>query len=101
MNLQDLLTATKIRSIDHHMSVEPSRSKKSRIQDFRPVRGCHDDHANIRVEPVHLCKKLVQGLFLLVMPAHGVNPSRLSEGIELVDKDDAGRLVLGLTKEVP
>ena len=52
------------------------------------------------VEAVHLDKQLIQRLLTLVVPSERKAPA-LADGVELVDKDEAGRLFTGLLEHVP
>ena len=50
---------------------------------------------------VHLGEELVQGLLPLVIAAHAGAVPLFADGVDFVDKDDAGGLLLGLFEEVP
>ena len=72
------------------------------VEHLGPVGGGHDDDALGGVEAVHLGQDLVERLLALVVAAHdpGGARARLADGVQLVDEDDAGRLLLGLLEEV-
>src|SRR2546428_623785 len=75
---------------------------KHKIQDLGAVRRGNEDHAFRGVEAVHLGEELVQGLLALVVAADepgGARP-RLADRVQLVDEDDARRLVLRLLEQV-
>ena len=56
-----------------------------------------DDNARIGLEAVHLRQKLVQRIFALVVAREsGVLAAGAADGVDLVDEDDAGSLLLGL-----
>ena len=40
--------------VDHDLTVETARTQQRRIEDVRPVRRGDEDHAVVRLEPVHL-----------------------------------------------
>ena len=51
------------------------------------------------VESVHLGEQLIEGLLPLVVPAGDrADAARLAQGVELVDEDDAGCLLLAWAK---
>ena len=54
----------------------------------------------LRVEAVHLRQQLVERLLALVVPGEVARPARLADRVELVDEDDARRLLLRLLKQV-
>ncbi len=101
MDLQYLLPADDIGSIDHDMPVKPSWSEESGVEDLRPVGGGHDDDPCIGLETIHLRKELVESLFLFIVSAHRVHPPCLSKRIQFIDEDNTGRIGLGLGKEIP
>jgi hypothetical protein len=98
---QDLLAAVEVGSVDHDLPIESSGAEQRGIQDLGTVRRRHEDHALLRVEAVHLREQLIQRLLALVMPTHdGSHSTGLAKRIELVDEDDAGRVSLGLRKQI-
>ena len=60
----------------------------------------HHDHAAVGVEAVHLDQQGVERLLALVVAADVAAAAGLAEGVELVDEDDAGGLLLGLLEHV-
>ena len=102
MDLEDGLPTSQIRPVHDHLAVEPPRANQRRVQNVRTVGGGHDDHALGGVEAVHLRQQLVERLLALVVTADEAAGAgaRLADGVQLVDEDDAGRLVLGLLEEV-
>src|SRR5574337_1286258 len=100
MHLKDLLPSLDIGAVEGHLSVETPGAEQGRIKNFRSVGRGHDDNTLVCVEAVHLHQQLVQGLLTFIMSAHRVQPTSLSERIQLVDKDDAWGLFLSLGKEV-
>ena len=100
---QDRLPAAHVRPIHEHLTIEAPGPKECRVQDLGPVRGRHDDDALGGVEPVHLDQELVERLLALVVAPDeaGRAGAALADGVQLVDEDDAGRLLLGLLEEIP
>ena len=66
-----------------------------------PVGGGHDDHPFAGVEAVHFGQHLVQGVFPFFRAPHGRKAPGLADGVQFVDEDDAGGLLLGRGKEIP
>ena len=101
VDAQDLLAARQVRPVDHDLPVEPSWPEERRVEDVGAVgRGEHDDAA-LGVEAVHLDEELVEGLLPLVVPAAEACTALPTDGVDLVHKDDARRVLLGLLEEVP
>ena len=54
----------------------------------------------VRLEPVHLDQKLIERLLALVIAAAEAGAAVAADGIDLVDEDDARRVLLGLLEHV-
>ena len=75
------------------------RAQQRLVEGLRAVGGRQHDDALVVVEAVHLGEELVQRLLALVVGRErGVAP--LAHGVDLVDEDNAGRLLVGLLEEV-
>ena len=59
-----------------------------------------EDHALVRLEPVHLDQQLVEGLLALVMTAAEAGATMTSDRVDLIYEDDAGRVLLALHEQV-
>jgi len=100
VDAQDGQAAVEVGRVEQHLAVEAPGAQQRSVQDLRPVGGREHDHAGVGLEAVHLHEELVQRLLaLLVHLAHG-DAAGATDGVELVDEDDAGRLLLGLLEEV-
>ena len=67
MYLEYFLSLLKIRKFDVNLSVKTSCTHKSLVKNVGTV-GCgKDDYARVRTETVHLCKKLIKGVFTLIV----------------------------------
>jgi len=99
---EDRLASTDIGLVHDDLAVEAASPKERGVEDLRAVGGGHDDDALGGVEAVHLDEELVQRLLALVVTTDeaGRAPAGLPDGVQLVDEDDAGRLLLGLLEEV-
>merc|ERR1719353_1092966 len=67
------------------------------------VGGGDDDDARVALEAVHLCEDLVERLLALVVaaahPPAGGARALAADGVDLVDEDDARRVLLRLAEE--
>ena len=97
---QDGLPAREVGRADRDLPVEPARPQQRRVQDVRPVGGGDQDDAALGVEAVHLDQQLVQRLLALVVPAAHAGAALPADGVDLVDEDDARRVLLGLLEQV-
>ena len=100
VHLEDLLAATDIRQTDHHLAVEATGAQQRRVEHVRTVGGGDDDDAIVGLEAVHFHQQLVQGLFALVVSAAQTGTPVATDGVDLVDEDDAGGVLLGLFEHV-
>ena len=87
-------------TVDDDLSVEAARAEERRVEHVRPVRRGEKDDALVRLEPVHLDEKLVQRLLALVVSAAETGASHPTDGVHLVDEDDARGVGLALLEEV-
>ena len=101
MDLQDFLTPLKIRKLNRDPSVKTSRTKKCRVKGIRSVGSCQDHNTLGTVKTIHLCQKLVQCLFtLIVSAAHSGAVTFLADGIDLINKYNTWCFLLGLFKKI-
>ena len=84
----------------HDLPVEAARAQQRRIEHVGPVGGGDDDDAFVGLEAVHLDEQLVQRLLALVVAAAEAGAAVTADGVDLVDEDDAGRVLLGLLEHV-
>ncbi len=95
-----MLATTDIGKRHHHLAVEAARAQQRRVEHIGTVGGGDDDDAFIGLEAIHLDQQLVQRLLALVVAAAHAGAARTTHGIDLVDEDDAGCLLLGLLEHV-
>mmetsp|Transcript_43842 Transcript_43842/g.95453 ORF Transcript_43842/g.95453 Transcript_43842/m.95453 type:complete len:297 (+) Transcript_43842:461-1351(+) len=103
MHTEDGQTAACIRQIHAHKAVEAARSKQSLVENLRPVGGANNDHrlARTGVQTIHGRQHLVQRLFCFLVSSgpEEVATSACTQCVNLVDEDDARRLLLGALEE--
>ena len=100
VDVEDRLAARHVGVADGDLAVETARTQKSRVEDVGPVGGRDQDDAGTLTESVHLDEQLVEGLLALVVSAAQAGAALTSDGVDLIDEDDAGAVVLGLLEHV-
>ena len=100
MDFEDLFSSCDVGPADDDLPVESARSEQGRIQDVRTVGGCQDDDPRVLGKAVHLDQELVQGLLTFIVAAAQARATLTAYGVDLVDKDDAGGILLGLFEQV-
>ena len=100
MHLEDLLAADDVGVRHHDLAVEAAGPQQRRIEHIGPVGRGDQDDALVRLEAVHLDQQLVQRLLALVVAAAEAGAAMAADRVDLVDEDDAGRVLLGLLEHV-
>ncbi len=100
VHLEDLLAAAHVGQRHHHLAVETAGAQQRRVEHVGTVGGGDDDDALVAFETVHLHQQLVEGLLALVVTAAEAGAAVAADGVDLVDEDDAGRVLLGLLEHV-
>ena len=100
MNREDLLTAKSIGKTHLNPSIEAAWSCQRRIQNINSVGGCQENHAGVFSEAIHLREQLIQGLLTLVIATANAGTALTTDGIDLIDEHDAGRLLLGFFEQI-
>ena len=100
MHLENRLTSAHIRLVHNDLTIEAARTQESRIEDIRTVRRRDDDDSLVRGKPIHLHEQLVERLFALVVPAAKSCPTLPSNGVNLIDEDNAWCGLLRLFKQI-
>jgi hypothetical protein len=97
---QDAFAALDVGTVDDDAAVEAAGPQQRRIEHVGPVGGRDEDDALVRLEAVHLDEQLVERLLALVVPAAEPGAAMAADGVDLVDEDDAGRVLLALLEQV-
>ena len=100
VHAQDLLAAAHVRQRHHDLAVEAARAQQRRIEHVGTVGRGDDDDAFVAFEAVHLDQQLVQRLLALVVTAAEAGAAMAADRVDLVDEDDAGRVLLRLLEHV-
>ena len=99
VQLQDLQARRLVGPVDEHVAIEAPGAQQRGIENLGAVGRRHQDHADARVEAVQLDEQLVQRLLALLVRDRA-DAARLAQGVQLVDEDDARRLLLRLFEQV-
>jgi hypothetical protein len=89
-----------VRVAHGHLTIETARTQQGRVQHVGAVGRRDDDDAFVRFEAVHLDQQLVERLFALVIAAAETGAAMTADSVDLVDEDDAGRVLLRLLEHV-
>ena len=100
MDAQDFFAAAHVRTRHHHAAVEAAGAQQRRIEHVGTVGGGDQDDAFVGFEAVHLDQQLVQRLLALVVSAAEAGATVTSDGVDFVDEDDAGSILLALLEQV-
>ena len=100
MDLKDAFTSAQIGRGDDDLPVESSWTEQGGVKDVRSVRSRNEDDSFVGFKAVHLNKELVEGLLPFVVPAAETGAALTSDGIDLIDEDEAGGIFFALRKQV-
>ncbi len=100
MDAQDLLPPVHVRVGHHDLAVEAAGTQQGGVEHVGAVGGGDQDDALVRFEPVHLDEELVEGLLALVIAPAQACAAMAAHRVDLVDEDDAGRVLLALLEHV-
>mmetsp|Transcript_19865 Transcript_19865/g.50816 ORF Transcript_19865/g.50816 Transcript_19865/m.50816 type:complete len:448 (-) Transcript_19865:200-1543(-) len=97
---ENLLAALDVRQANLHATVKAARAQKCAVKDVCAVRCRNNNDTAVALEAVHLSQDLVQGLLTLVVATAHARAALATNGIDLVDEDDARGLLLRLLEDV-
>ena len=100
VHAEDAFAAAHVGPGHDDAAVEAAGAQDGRVEHVGAVGGGDDDDALVRLEAVHLDEELVQRLLALVVAAAEAGAAVTTDGVDLVDEDDAGRVLLALLEEV-
>src|SRR5207244_13183325 len=100
MDFEDGTTAADVGPVERHMPVESTGAQERGVEHVGSVGGRDHDHVGVGLETVHLDQQLVEGLLALVVTTTEACATLATDGVDLVDEDDAGRALLRLVEEV-
>ena len=94
------LAAAQVGAGDDDAAVEAAGAQERRVEHVGPVGRGDEDDALVGLEAVHLDEQLVERLLALVVAAAEAGAAVAADGVDLVDEDDAGRVLLALLEQV-
>jgi len=98
---QNAFASLQVGQFHGHTAVKTAGAGQGGVQRFGAVGGGQNDNALGGVKAVHLGQKLVQGLLALIVDAHaGRAVALFADGINFVNKYDAGCFFVGLLEQV-
>ena len=101
MDLENVLALVQVGQGHLDLAVEASRAHERLVEDVGPVGRSEHDDAAVGAEAVHLRQELVERVLTLVVGGEAyVLAAGTSDGVDLVDEDDARCLLLGLVEKV-
>ena len=100
MNLQDSLTALKIRQLNRNTAIKTSRTQQRLVQRFRTVGSCQNNYTLAAVKAVHFAQQLIQSLLAFIIAAELAVITAFADGIDFIDKYYARCLFLRLLKQI-
>src|SRR5205807_9574507 len=100
VDAEDAFPSLHVRTIDDDAPVEAARTQQRRIEDVRAIRRRDEDDAFVRFEAVHLDEQLIERLLALVVAAAEAGAAMSADGVDLVDEDDARRVLLALLEQI-
>ena len=100
MYREDALAALHVGTIHDNAPVETARTKQRGVEHVGTVGRRDENDAFVRFETVHLDEQLVQRLLALVVSAAEAGAAMTADRVDLVDEDDARRVLLALFEKV-
>ena len=98
---QNPLPSADVGKVHHDLAVETAGPQECGIEHVRSVGRGQQNHTLIGLEAVHFNEQGIEGLFALVMSPTQAGSAVPSDGIDLVDEDNAGSVRLALLEQVP
>ena len=100
MDLENAFPSLDVRQRHHNLTIDATWAQKSRIQYIGTVGRSNENDSLVGFEPVHFDQQLIQGLFSFVVASSQTGTAMPSNGVEFINKDDAGSIFLPLLKKV-
>ncbi len=99
MYLENGQAAIPVGPFDGNTAVETSWAQQRFVKPIGPVRSGDHDNSLAHIKTVHLDQQLVQCLLALIV-AVDTGATLATHSINFIDKDDAGRCLLGLVEKI-
>ena len=100
VHFQNLLATTNIGQTNHHLTVETPRPQQRLIKHVGTVSRGNNNDTLRSFEAIHFNQQLVQGLLTFIVTTTHARTAMTAHCIDLIDKDNTGRLLLGLLEHI-
>ena len=100
MDLENSFAAPDVGARHHDAAVEAARAQQRRVEHVGPVGRGDQDYALVGLEAVHLDQQLIERLLALVVAAAQAGAAMASDGVDFIDEDDTGGVLLALHEQV-
>ena len=100
MDFENFLAAHHIGIGNNNLAIKTARTQQGWIEHVRAVGGRNQDNPLIGLKAVHFNEQLIECLFALIIATAKARATMTTHSIDFVDKDNAGRILLGLFKHV-
>ena len=101
VNTEYLLALIQVGEVYMYLTVKASCTQQCLIKNIHTVCCCQDNDTRVGTEAIHLCEQLVERILTLIIATHRwVLATRTTYGVNLINKDDTGSLLLSLAEEV-
>src|SRR5258706_2094086 len=101
MDEEDLIAAGDVWAVNGDVTIETTRAKEGGVEDVRSISACKNNNVLCRSKAIHLNQKLIESRLALVVSSKlTALATRLADGINLIDKDDAWGVLLCGCEEV-
>src|SRR5699024_8006495 len=99
-DLQDRFAVFTVGQTDTDAAVETAGSQQRGVKDVGTVSSGQDNDVLTLFEAIHLDQDLVERLLAFVVASAHAGSAAATDGVDLVDKDDARSILLGLGEQV-
>mmetsp|Transcript_79622 Transcript_79622/g.161930 ORF Transcript_79622/g.161930 Transcript_79622/m.161930 type:complete len:354 (-) Transcript_79622:755-1816(-) len=100
VHVEDLLPALHVRQAHGHATIKSPWPQQGVVQDVRTIGRCHHDDTAVAFEAIHFSQDLIEGLLPLIISTTHASTSLSSNSINLINENNAGRLLLGLLEDI-
>src|SRR5579859_2844919 len=97
---QNFFASANVRTRNYDAAVKTAGAKQRGVENVRTVGGGDQDHALVGFEAVHFNEQLIESLLALVVSSTQASAAVASDGINFVDEDDAGSVLLTLLEQI-
>ncbi len=100
VDMENLFATADVGQVDAHFAVETARAQQRGIEHVLAVGRGDDDDAFLRLDAVHLDEQRIERLLAFVVAAAHAGAAAAAHGVDFVDEDQAGRVLLALLEHV-